>query len=1012
MEDNTNYIITLINLFPDKHIEHYETALNEINNGKKISHWIWYLIPTPPYIFKGVEKGSDENKKYALRDNGDDSKGEQAAKAYLNYNHNGVNLGENYYNLLNAINDKIKNYKSAKDLLEDDVSKLLSSVILFKKITDGITEDLYKNINEVCSDIIKKLQNDIKDTGGEKDGKKDGNGERKKDGNGERKKDGNGERKKDGNGERKKDGNGDGDGKKDGNGDGDGKKDGNGDGDGKKDGNGERKKDGNGERKKDGNGERKKDGNGDGERKKDGNGERKKDGNGEKDGEVKCFFKHINDEASGEEYKIFVKNKQENDTVFSTILNKNGFNYIIYSDSKNTVLIINVKTEYYSLEIILDKINNICDDIRFIISKDKDDDIINLIFIYNKSVQSIIEQLKDTNTTINAPISYDEYDVIINEIISQEQDVIVDGEDKDEAIKGAIDNYRKKKATDISDKYFNLIWNNNSCYMHSLFVSLFHFNNKYIYDMIRPNDTNLIQGDQTNILSNLIKNLKIIYEKINGLNKKDTEEYTCVDFRRSLQDFHDSYVHNSEKKKKLSDELNNLKDELNKLKAELDNLNATQKDKKQKEVRDKKTQVREKNKEYNDEVKKWTAVYEDPFVLYDELSNKLSFNKIASLRISSKSDITHDIVDSSNNKLLINTEYIKKEIYKDNQIINYINKGKVLIIFIDQSHINSIKYEDTINVENITLKLRSIIFNTGAKINGGHFFAVIKEGKHIYKYDDNKKDASKPHTTNVITLDDEEKLQETDKITGLIYSADTDCSYLNLNASMFYIRPYGVLGKQLLKKKPGETKATEIQNAEYPTADSYAFCDPAGLKYITDVIDVTGADGASKAIYEWLQIKNKSSDKNKINNSFVENVKKGITKETDAKYAEYTTSQNKNVKCIHIVGPDFRTANDKNEDINNAIERLSTAYCNVLIEFILTEAPALRLLPISGEIFAGKFKDIMPQITYESLNLACGMIKSINNDYAKHLCEKELNMCIYDEEDYNKYEDIWYNNIP
>jgi uncharacterized protein (DUF1810 family) len=1000
MEDNTNYIITLINLFPDKHIEHYETALNEINNGKKISHWIWYLIPTPPYIFKGVEKGSDENKKYALRDNGDDSKGEQAAKAYLNYNHNGVNLGENYYNLLNAINDKIKNYKSAKDLLEDDVSKLLSSVILFKKITDGITEDLYKNINEVCSDIIKKLQNDIKDTGGEKDGKKDGDGDGKKDGNGERKKDGNGERKKDGNGERKKDGNGDGDGKKDGNGDGDGKKDGN----------GERKKDGNGERKKDGNGERKKDGNG--ERKKDGNGERKKDGNGEKDGEVKCFFKHINDEASGEEYKIFVKNKQENDTVFSTILNKNGFNYIIYSDSKNTVLIINVKTEYYSLEIILDKINNICDDIRFIISKDKDDDIINLIFIYNKSVQSIIEQLKDTNTTINAPISYDEYDVIINEIISQEQDVIVDGEDKDEAIKGAIDNYRKKKATDISDKYFNLIWNNNSCYMHSLFVSLFHFNNKYIYDMIRPNDTNLIQGDQTNILSNLIKNLKIIYEKINGLNKKDTEEYTCVDFRRSLQDFHDSYVHNSEKKKKLSDELNNLKDELNKLKAELDNLNATQKDKKQKEVRDKKTQVREKNKEYNDEVKKWTAVYEDPFVLYDELSNKLSFNKIASLRISSKSDITHDIVDSSNNKLLINTEYIKKEIYKDNQIINYINKGKVLIIFIDQSHINSIKYEDTINVENITLKLRSIIFNTGAKINGGHFFAVIKEGKHIYKYDDNKKDASKPHTTNVITLDDEEKLQETDKITGLIYSADTDCSYLNLNASMFYIRPYGVLGKQLLKKKPGETKATEIQNAEYPTADSYAFCDPAGLKYITDVIDVTGADGASKAIYEWLQIKNKSSDKNKINNSFVENVKKGITKETDAKYAEYTTSQNKNVKCIHIVGPDFRTANDKNEDINNAIERLSTAYCNVLIEFILTEAPALRLLPISGEIFAGKFKDIMPQITYESLNLACGMIKSINNDYAKHLCEKELNMCIYDEEDYNKYEDIWYNNIP
>lgn len=910
MEDNTNYIITLINRFPDKHIEHYETALNEINNGKKISHWIWYLIPTPPYIVDSIEKGSDENKEYALRDNVGDSKGEQAAKTYLNYNQDGVNLGENYYNLLNAINDKIKNYKSAKDLLEDDVSKLLSSVILFKKITDGITEDLYKNINEVCSDIIKKLQNDNKDTGGEKDGKKDGKKE-------------------------------------------------------------------------------------------------------EEDGEVKCFFKLINDEPSSvEEYKIFVKNTEENteenDTAFSTILKNDGFNYIINSDSNKNVLIINVKTKY-SLQIILDKINNICKDI-IIISKAKDKYNINLIFIYNKSVQYIIEQLKDTNTTINATISYDEYDVIKKEIISQEQDVIVDGEDKDKAIKGAIDNYRKKKAADISDKYFNLIWNNNSCYMHSLFVSLFHFNNKYIYDMIRPNDTNLIEGDQTNILSNLIKNLKIIYEKINGLNKKDTEEYTCVDFRRSLQEFHNSYVHNSEKKKKLSDELNNLK-------AELDNLKAEQKDKKQKEVQDKEKQVLDKKKEYNDEVKKWTAVYEDPSELYSELSIKLSFNKIASLTISStgrveKYNKKHNIANSTDNKLLINETNIINVIREDsnNEIINYIKKGKVLIIFIDQSRINSINYKDTINVENITLKLRSIIFNTGAKTNGGHFFAVIKEGEHIYKYDDNNKDASKPNTTNVISLDDEKQLQNTDKITGLIYSADTVRS--PLNASMFYIRPYGVLGKQLLKKKPGETKATEIQNAEYPTADSYAFCDPAGLKYITDKIDVTGADGASKAIYEWLQIKNKSSDKNKINNSFVENVKKGITKETDAKYAEYTTSQNKNVKCIHIVGPDFRTANDKNEDINNAIERLSTAYCNVLIEFILTEAPALRLLPISGEIFAGKFKDIMPQITYESLNLACGMIKSINNDYAKHLCEKELNMCIYDEEDYNKYEDIWYNNIP
>ena len=115
MEDNTNYITTLIDRFPDKHIEHYETALNEINNGSKNSHWIWYLIPTPPYIVNGEEKGKPINVTYALRDYDGDSKGEQAAKAYLDYNNpGGVKLGENYYNLLEAINKQLLKPKTMR----------------------------------------------------------------------------------------------------------------------------------------------------------------------------------------------------------------------------------------------------------------------------------------------------------------------------------------------------------------------------------------------------------------------------------------------------------------------------------------------------------------------------------------------------------------------------------------------------------------------------------------------------------------------------------------------------------------------------------------------------------------------------------------------------------------------------------------------------------------------------------------------------------------------------------
>merc|ERR1712232_329365 len=44
----------------------FADALNEIRSGEKTGHWIWYTIPTPPYIVDGIERGSHQNKKYAL----------------------------------------------------------------------------------------------------------------------------------------------------------------------------------------------------------------------------------------------------------------------------------------------------------------------------------------------------------------------------------------------------------------------------------------------------------------------------------------------------------------------------------------------------------------------------------------------------------------------------------------------------------------------------------------------------------------------------------------------------------------------------------------------------------------------------------------------------------------------------------------------------------------------------------------------------------------------------------
>ncbi|CAJ1446705.1 unnamed protein product [Effrenium voratum] len=45
----------------------YSRALREIGNGQKESCWMWFLIPTPPYVVDGKERGSIRNQRYALR---------------------------------------------------------------------------------------------------------------------------------------------------------------------------------------------------------------------------------------------------------------------------------------------------------------------------------------------------------------------------------------------------------------------------------------------------------------------------------------------------------------------------------------------------------------------------------------------------------------------------------------------------------------------------------------------------------------------------------------------------------------------------------------------------------------------------------------------------------------------------------------------------------------------------------------------------------------------------------
>ena len=111
----------------------YQIALKEIQNGEKLSHWMWFIFPQ----IEGLGM-SEISKKYSIKNH-------REAKAYLNHNI----LGKRLIEITSAL-IKIEK-KSAKSILgyPDDL-KLKSSMTLFKIISPD---------NELFSDVLAKYFN-------------------------------------------------------------------------------------------------------------------------------------------------------------------------------------------------------------------------------------------------------------------------------------------------------------------------------------------------------------------------------------------------------------------------------------------------------------------------------------------------------------------------------------------------------------------------------------------------------------------------------------------------------------------------------------------------------------------------------------------------------------------------------------------------------------------------------------------------------------------------------------
>ena len=84
-----------------------------------------------------------------------------------------------------------------------------------------------------------------------------------------------------------------------------------------------------------------------------------------------------------------------------------------------------------------------------------------------------------------------------------------------------------------------------------------------------------------------------------------------------------------------------------------------------------------------------------------------------------------------------------------------------------------------------------------------------------------------------------------------------------------------------------------------------------------------------------------------------------------------------------------------------AIDDLAAADANVLREFAASGLSHLRLLPLSGGVFAGKFRDDLPAMTAEALGRSFTLLT--NEQQRSVLSAQTLDLCIFFEKDLRDY---------
>jgi len=275
----------------------------------------------------------------------------------------------------------------------------------------------------------------------------------------------------------------------------------------------------------------------------------------------------------------------------------------------------------------------------------------------------------------------------------------------------------------IKSKCINikLKWNNNSCYLDSILISLFHKKNKIIENIILNSKINKLKDEKSILIAKKIKKeLKQLYKLLS--NKQNNEDYIICKKLRTLLDEFDKI-----------EKTNIIDDKDNWLYSQLDIYDFMRMLLYIFKIKENTLKIKENNKiNYTN----FNKIIDIDF-LYDNKGNNKKLLKIK------------DIYPINIRKIKLTKEnvYINEEGKKQNYYIKKeeIIKGDILFINIYRNTLNIKNDIKIIPIEKMKLKenkfklnLTSIIIHYGSDINSGHYIVLYKcqKNKKWYEYDD------------------------------------------------------------------------------------------------------------------------------------------------------------------------------------------------------------------------------------------------------------------------------------